>query len=119
VTDNNAKNNTFDGNQIHTAKIGISISNNTASEFAGNTIGVVDDSEYYVNGNSSVNLKNTTFSTDRIKSADGDRNLVNIFSSGTLDIKGNTGNKTTVDTNKDMYSLKLPTSGSVTVRTVG
>jgi poly(beta-D-mannuronate) C5 epimerase len=76
VTDHDAKNNSFIGNQIRMAKVGVSVSNNSDSEFAKNNIGVVEDAEYYIAGNSSINLKNTTFSSDMIKSADGDKNTV-------------------------------------------
>jgi len=48
VTDFDVRNNTFIGNQIHKAKVGISISNNTDSQFSQNDVGLVDDSEYLI-----------------------------------------------------------------------
>lgn len=119
VTDFDVKNNTFSGNQIHKAKVGISISNNTDSQFSQNDVGLVDDSEYLISGNSGLKLKNTTFSSDRIKATDGDQNVINIVDSGIVDIKINNGNKTSVDTDKSPYSATLPDGASAIVGASG
>jgi len=118
VTDSDVQNNTFVGNQIGTAKVGVSVSNNTGSVFAQNNIGVVKDSEYFISGNSTISLENTSFSSDRIRAADGGQNSVSISDSGMIDIRNKAGNKTTIDTNKNIYSAVLPDRESITVRTV-
>ena len=118
VTDSDANNNTFVGNQIRTAKVGISVSNNTGSVFTQNNIGVVKDSEYFISDNSTVRLANTSFSSDQIKASDGGQNSISVSDSGTVDISNKAGNKTTFDTNKSIYSAVLPDRESITIRTV-
>ncbi|MGA9743107.1 MAG: right-handed parallel beta-helix repeat-containing protein [Nitrososphaeraceae archaeon] len=118
VTDSDVNNNTFMGNQIRMAKVGISVSNNTGSVFTQNNIGVVKDSEYFISGNSTVRLANTSFSSDQIRAADGGQNSISISDSGKVDIRNKAGNKTTFDTNKSIYSAVLPDRESITIRTV-
>ena len=118
VTDADARNNTFTGNQIRMTKVGVSVNNNTDSQFIKNNIGVVEDSEYFIEGNSSIKLENTTFSSDIVRSEEGDQNSISIANSGIVDIRNNIGDKITYDTNNNVTSVMLPDSTSLTLKTI-
>jgi len=117
VTNSNLQNNTFMNNAIQNTKSGITLSNNTDSVFLQNEIGNVDRFEYIVGDNSALNLNNTAFSSDKIRSSDGN-NSVYIYNSGVLNVtQGKITNTTTFNTNNEPYSLQLPTNESLTVTT--
>ena len=119
VTNSNEKNNTFVNNEIQNVKVGIVISNNTDSMFLKNYIGPVQQVEYIVADNSSLKLKSTLFSSDKLRSLDGN-NSISISDSGVVDTLISVDkNKTSFDTNKSIYTFQLPDRATATLTSIG
>lgn len=82
----NYDSNIFHNNSVRLAKYGIRIYNSSGTSFVGNTIGNTFSHQYLISGSSTLNLKNTRFMGDIIRSAGTEINLINISNSGNIDI---------------------------------
>jgi hypothetical protein len=83
---NNYDSNLFHNNSIRLAKYGIRIYNSTRTLFVGNSIGNTFSHQYLVSGNSTLNLVNTHFLGDIIRSSGTTVNRVNISDSGLVTV---------------------------------
>lgn len=104
--------NTFSENAIHLANNGIRVFNNNATIFKNNKIDNTYNHQYIVSGNSSLNLEDTSFLGDTVRSAGNDNNTLKIWNSGTIYVttKGKDTNQTsTMKYNTD----KIPFSASI------
>lgn len=119
VRGSDVKNNTFTRNTIDNAKMAITVDNNTESQFNQNTVGTADNTEYYMLGNSVLNLKNTSFTSDKIKSGKGNGNIFNVLDSGIIGVRySGTRNETRINTNENPYSVNLQEKQSIVVRSI-
>lgn len=119
IRGSDVKNNTFVNNTIGNAKIGITVDNNTGSMFIQNTVSTVENTEYYMLRNSALNLKNSSFSNDKIKSGEGNGNIFTVLDSGIIGVRNSgTRNETRLDTNENPYSVVLQEKQSIVVRTI-
>jgi poly(beta-D-mannuronate) C5 epimerase len=119
VSGTDSNNNTFNGNEIHRASIGILADNNSNSMFLQNTIDVSNESEYSVSKKGFLMIQKTNFSSDKISATGKNESLVNIHDSGIIIVKNNLGNnQTTINSNENAYLARLVDSESITVTSI-
>lgn len=113
-----AQGNRFNDNMIRIANNAIRIYNNSDTLFTNNKIGNAYNYQYIISGNSALNLADTRFLGDRIRSAGSDLNKVTISNSGIVDVMTSSAERNYAvtdryDTDKAPYFANL---SSVTIK---
>jgi mannuronan 5-epimerase len=118
VKDGDVISNRFQDNVILLAKNAIRVYNNTGTLFINNSIHNTLTHQYIISGNSTLNLEETRFLGDAIRSAGTDTNTLKISNSGIVDVltkqTGSNGTKTSrYYTDMKPYNANL---SSLTIR---
>jgi mannuronan 5-epimerase len=121
VKDTNAVGNIFSNNVVNLATYAIRVYNNTDTIFIENNVTNTKGHQYIISRDSILNLDNTKFLGDRIRSRGSENyNLVKIYNSGTIEIitrkiESNVINTYTFNTDLQPYINKIAPNQTIEI----